>query len=46
VTTGVGVVMKASRPSLRQRLINAEAMKLSSSLNPSKVTTATCIATP
>src|SRR5258708_5565990 len=38
--------MKASKPSLRHRLISAEAMKLSSSLNPSKVTTATCMATP
>ena len=46
VTTGAGVVMKASSPSLRHRLISAEAMKLSSSLNPSKVTTATCITTP
>ncbi|MGX5187683.1 hypothetical protein ACWKT5_34225 [Streptomyces avermitilis] len=36
VTTGVGVVMKASKPSFRHRLISAEAMKLSRSLNPSK----------
>jgi hypothetical protein len=45
VTTGVGVVMKASRPSLRHLLTSADAMKLSSSLNPSKVTTATCMTT-
>ncbi len=41
VTDGVGVVMYARTPGAR--LITAAAMKLSSSLNPSKVTTATCM---
>ena len=46
VTTGVGAVMKASKLSFRHRLISAEAMKPSSSLNPSKVTMASCLTTP
>ncbi|WP_445189486.1 hypothetical protein ACTXG6_20930 [Pseudonocardia sp. Cha107L01] len=43
VTAVVGVVMYALSPAPRARLISAEAMKLSSSLNPSNVTMATCM---
>jgi len=44
VTVRVGVVMYAVSPGAR--LIIAEAMKLSSSLNPSNVTMATCMGSP